>query len=118
MGVNMVPIATPLIWLKCSLSKLRSLFSNINLTLSKTNSLGYLGRKDSVNLSSQYSIASWPYSWGIFEHSLITSIVVKIGSRLFSQEHFARKSRLSLTQLWYGLEMVLIKCQLGYLNDE
>ena len=92
----MVPIAVPLIWLKYSLSKFRLLFSNINLTLAKTNSLENLGCKDSGNLSNHYSIASRPYSWGIFEYSPATSNVVKMVSHLFSLEHFARKSRLSL----------------------
>ena len=92
----MASSAVPLIWLKYSLSKFRLLFSNINLTLSKTNSLGNLGCKDSGNLSSQYSVASRPYLWGIFEYSPTTSNVVKIVSHLLSLEHFARKSRLSL----------------------
>ena len=92
----MVPIAVPLIWLKYSLSKFRLLFSNINLTLSKPNSLENFGCKDSGNLSSQYSIASRPYSRGIFEYSPTTSNVVKMVSYLFSLEHFARKSRWSL----------------------
>ena len=92
----MVPIAVPLIWLKYLLSKFRLLFSDINLTLSKTNSLENLGCKDSGNLSSQYSIDSRPYSWGIFEYSPTMSNVVKIVFHLFSLEHFARKSRLPL----------------------
>ena len=92
----MVPIVVPLIWLKYALSRFRLLFSNINLTLSKTNFLGNLRCKDLENLSSQYSKASRPYSWGIFEYSPTTSNSVKIVSHLFSLEHFARKSRLSL----------------------
>ena len=87
----MVPIAVPLIWLKYSFSKFRLLSSNINLTLSKTNSLENLGYKDLEKLSSQYSIASRPYSWGIFEYSPIKSNVVEKVSHLFSLKHFARK---------------------------
>ena len=63
----MVPIAVPLIWLKYSLSEFILLFSNINLTLSKTNSSENLGFKDPENLSSQYLIASSEYLWEIFE---------------------------------------------------
>ena len=92
----MVPIAVPLIWLKYLLSKFRLLFSYVNVTLSKTNSSNNLGCKDLGNLSSQYSIAAGPYSRGIFEYSPSTSNVVKMVSHLFSLEHFARKSRLSL----------------------
>ena len=82
--------------LKHLLSKFKFLFSNINETLSKTNSLVNLGCKDLGNLSSQCSIASRPYSWGIFEYSPTTSNVVEMVSHLFSLEHFARKSRFSL----------------------
>ena len=92
----MVPIAVPLTWLKYSLSQFELLFSNINLTLSKANSLENLGCKDLGNLSSQYSMTSTPYLWEIFEYSPTTSNVVKILSHSFSLEHFARKSRLSL----------------------
>ena len=66
-GENMVPIAVTLICVKYSLSKFRLFFSNINLTLSKTNSLENLGFKDPENLSSQYLIASSEYLWEIFE---------------------------------------------------
>ena len=48
------------------LPKFKLLFSNINETLSKRNSLENLVCKDLGNLSSQCSIASRPYSWGIF----------------------------------------------------
>ena len=72
------------------------LFSDTNLTLSKTNSLENLGCKDSGNLSSQYSITSRRYSRRIFEYSPTKSNAVKMVSHLFSLEHFARKSRLSL----------------------
>ena len=41
----MVPIRISLIWLKHLLAKFRLLFSNINLTLSKTNSTENLGVK-------------------------------------------------------------------------
>ena len=81
------------------MSKFRLLFSNINLALSKTNPLENLGCKDSGNLSSQYSIASRPYSWEIFECSPTTSNVVKMVFHLFSLDHFARKSRLLLMSL-------------------
>ena len=63
----MGPIAVPLIWLKYSWSEFIFLFSNINLTLSKINSLENLGFKDPENLSSQYLIASSEYLWEIFE---------------------------------------------------
>ena len=86
----MIPIAVPLIWLKYSLSEFILLFSNINLTLSKTNSLENLGFKDPENLSSQYLIASREIFHGKYLNN------VKMVSHLFSPEHFARKSRLSL----------------------
>ena len=56
----------------------------------------YIAQKDLENLSSEYSIPSRPYSWGVFEYSPTTSNVVKIVSLLFSPEYFVRKSRLSL----------------------
>ena len=91
----MAPIATPLIWLKYSLSKFRLLFSNINLALSKTNSLENLGYKDSGNSSSQANIESLLGD----VHGEYLNIVPQrqMISHLFFLEHFARKSRFSLT---------------------